>query len=200
MNGQAAGDGPGSTEAVDLTDKPVLEWTAQDWARWAVSPTGAPTNLARPHPPVTSEPSEPSEPSGPSGPSEPSSVLEAGDDSVGHAAVDEVPAAGVAGAGVAGAGLTEAGVAGAGGSWWASRPAQPDPVAPEPEPAPVDDAASRAGRPAHRRHAAPSGRLDRRLRAAAGLIGVSVLVGAVLASVVTVMLFVTTLVLQGLTG
>ena len=101
-------------------------------------------------------------------------------------------------------------------AWWAARALAIDPpaalapdaaaevqVAPEPQ-GPVAPAAaaprSRVGVPAHRRRPAAGAPGRRRLRAAAELAGVSVIVGAVLASLVTVALFLLTVALQGLSG
>lgn len=163
MSSSPAGDASPSADPADLSDKPVLEWTAQDWALWARGASIAPSVVVapsvvieEPEPAFVEEP-ETSEP-------DPGEVA----------------------------------------AWWASRPALPERPAHEVEveapvevaPAPVVTR-SRSG-PAHRRRVAPTPAREHRGRAAGGLFGLSVLVGAVLASLITVALFVTTVVLQGL--
>jgi hypothetical protein len=201
VNGRSAGDAAADGDPVDLATKPVLEWTADDWARWAEGATGPAVAVPEPRTPVPPEtapepetqpvavveirPAPPEPPAAeprrwypPPPVSEPEPVPVAEPETRGEAAA----------------------------TWWASRPPPELERAPVPAPPPQrtvppeSRAAPRPGRPAHRRQAPPGVPVERRLRGAAGLLLTSVVMGAVLASLVTVALFVTTVVLQGLTG
>ncbi|HVL92087.1 MAG TPA: hypothetical protein VM264_01965 [Acidimicrobiales bacterium] len=213
MNGRSAGDAAADGDPVDLATKPVLEWTADDWARWAEGAIGPAVAVPEPRTPVTPraapEPEtqpvaeveiQPAPPEAPVAepkrwyPPPPVAEPEPVPVSEPAAEPEPVPVAGPEAQGEAAS------------AWWASRP--PPELEPAPVPAPPPQrtvppesrAAPRPGRPAHRRQAPPGVPVERRLRSAAGLLLTSVVMGAVLASLVTVALFVTTVVLQGLTG
>lgn len=153
-------------DEVDLANKPVLEWTTEDWRRWTQSRDAETESATAEMEGATAE-------------------------------VEAVAAAPVA-------------------DWWSQRP---EPALAEPAPGsvpaaapglvelaldPADAQALVAGTrsaPAHRRHA--RGRVTpidrgptRRARSALGLVATAMLVGAVVASLVTITAFVATLVLE----
>lgn len=165
-----------------LSDKPVLEWTTDDWRRWTESHFPTSELASRATPAVAAEPEAAA--------TSDEWWLERPRPPIDEAAVPFVP-----------------------------EPPVPEPPVPEP-PVPVPHVdvprtnttlalpplepgeahavvVGTRSAPAHRRRPRPSETgSDHRIRSAVGLLATSLLVGAVVASLVTVMLFVLSLVLQ----
>ena len=212
VNGRPAEGSRPPTGSADLSTKPVLDWTPDDWARWArptviaPAPAGgdAPDREAGPEPDASPEPPEPEPTSGPLRVIWPAPATEVVDAATADQGA-EAPSPPVAATGgdpdPRHPDLDPEPDAGAVATWWASRPARTETVTVEGASPPATARPGPWNRPpAHRRR--PPARVtgEHRSRAVGGLVLVAALVGAVLASLVTVGLFVITLVLQGLTG
>lgn len=217
-----------------LAEKPVLEWTAEDWARWI----GEPPPVSRPAPEIEFLAKLPSESTPAEIPSDVDRVDATIDESSPVAESDEAPSGEEDATGVWSIALDEPEDDDA--RWWSSvaglpesppitplpvqlegavaspPPVSPPPVSPPPSPWPSPSPPSLPPRPtggdvlpaaAPRSQRLPSGghALDSRdtavrVRAGLSLLGVSVLVGAVAAGLITVAIFMAAVVLRRALG